>query len=111
MDPELILAKAGHKTRYVHVDHLIKAHDKVPNEIGKLDIPVPELWEQSNLGIHLIWTRFNQLFCNVLQPPVNFSDKDSEPNSGLNERHVDTPSLVVLRRSEKVRKRVVRLNL
>ena len=45
------LVKTGHKTRYVHVDHLIIAHDKVPNTIGELDIPVPELCEQSNLGI------------------------------------------------------------
>ena len=47
--PRTYLAKTGHKTRYVHVDRLIKAHDKVPNEIGELDIPVPELCEPSNL--------------------------------------------------------------
>ena len=43
--------KTRHKTRYVHVDHSSKAHDKVPDEIGELDIPVPELCEQSNLGV------------------------------------------------------------
>ena len=47
--PRTYMVKTGHKTRYDHVDHLIKAHDKVPNEIGELDIPVPELCEQSNL--------------------------------------------------------------
>ena len=49
--PRTYLVKTCHKTRYVHVGHLIKAHDKVPDEIGELDIPVPELCEQSNLGI------------------------------------------------------------
>ena len=48
------MAKTGHKTRYVHVDRLIKAHDKVPYEIGELDIPVPELCEPSNLGIDIV---------------------------------------------------------
>ena len=31
--PRAYLVKTGHKTRYVHVDHLIKANDKVANEI------------------------------------------------------------------------------
>ena len=49
--PRNYLVKIGHKPRYVHVDHLIKAYVKVPDEIGRLDIPVPELCEQSNSGI------------------------------------------------------------
>ena len=98
--------KTGHKTRYIHADHLIKAHDKVPDEIGELDIPVPELCEQSNLGID-----YGQGSSSVPEPPVNFSDADSEPNSSANKEHVNSPSPVVLRRSERVRKPVVRLNL
>ena len=47
--PRTYLVKTGHKTRYVHVDHLIKAQDKVPDEIVELDLPVPALCEQSNL--------------------------------------------------------------
>ena len=104
--PRAYLVKTGHKTRYVHVDHLIKAHDKVPNEIEELDIPVPELCEQSNLGLD-----YRQDSTSVPQPPVNLSDEDSEPNSSVNEGHVNTPSPVVLRRSERVRKPVVRLSL
>ena len=53
MDLEL----TGHKTGYVHADHLIKAHDKVPDEIGQLDIPVPELCEKPNLGIDYGWVQ------------------------------------------------------
>ena len=49
--PRIYLVTTGHKTRYAHVDHLIKAHDKLPNEIGELDIPIPELCKQTNLGI------------------------------------------------------------
>ena len=74
---------------------MIKAHDKVPNKIGELDIPVLELCEQSNLGID-----YKQGSTSVPQPPVNFSDEDSEQNSSVNEEHVNTPSPVVLRRSE-----------
>ena len=51
------------------------------------------------------------MITSVPEPPVNFSDKVSEPNSSVNEGHVSTPSPVVLRRSERVRKPVVRLNL
>ena len=104
--PRAYLVKTGHKTRYVHVDHLIKAHDKVPNEIEELDIPIPELCEQSNLGLD-----YRQDSTSVPQPPVNLSDEDSEPNSSVNEGHVNTSSPVVLRRSERVRKPVVRLSL
>jgi len=100
------LVKTGHKTRYVHIDHLIKAHDKVPNEIEELDIPVPELCKQPNLGIH-----YRQDSTSKPQPAVNLSYEDSEPNSSINEGHVNTPLPVVLRRSERVRKPVVELNL
>ena len=102
MDLEL----TGHKTGYVHADHLIKAHDKVPDEIGQLDIPVPELCEQSNIGID-----YGQGSTSVPEPPVTFSDADSEPNSSVNEGHVNSLSPVALRRSERVRKPVVRLKL
>ena len=33
--------------RYVHVDHLIRAHDKGPNRVGEIEISVPELRDQS----------------------------------------------------------------
>jgi len=98
------LVKTGHKTRYVHVDHLIKAYDKVPKTIGELDIPVQELCKESNLDVD-----YRQDSTSVPEPPINLSDEDSEPNSS--EGHLNTPSPVVLRRSERVGKPVVRLNL
>jgi len=66
--PRTYLIKTGHKRRYVHANHLIKAHDKVPNETRELDIPVLELCEQSSLGID-----DGQVSTGMLQPPVNFS--------------------------------------
>ena len=80
--PGTYLVKTGHKTRYVHVDHLIEAHDKVPNETGELDIPVPELCEQSNLG-----KDYRLGSTSVPKPPVNFSGDDSEP---IHNTHNDT---------------------
>ena len=41
--PRTYLVKTGHKTRYVHADHLIRAHDKGPNEASEIEISVPEL--------------------------------------------------------------------
>lgn len=104
--PRTYLVKTGYKTRYVHVDHLIKAHDQVPHETKELDIPVPELCEQPTLSVDN-----SQVSSGVPQPPVNFSDKDNEPNSSISEENVNTPSPVVLRRSERIRKPVDRLNL
>ena len=46
--PRTYLVRTGHKTRYVHADHLIRAHDKVPNETSEVEICVPELCEQSS---------------------------------------------------------------
>ena len=100
--PRTHLVKTGRKIRHVHVEHLIKAHDKVSNETRELNIPVPELCEQSNLAID-----DSQVSTGVPQLPVNFSDEDNEPNSSVNEEHVNTPSPVVLRRSERIRKPVV----
>ncbi|XP_022784582.1 uncharacterized protein K02A2.6-like [Stylophora pistillata] len=98
------LVKTGHKTRYVHVDHLIKAYDKLPNETRELDIPVPELREYYALGVD------NSLASSVVpQPPVKFSDEDNKPCS--NEGNVNSPPPIVLRRSERVKKPVDRLNL
>ena len=36
--PRTYLVKTGHKTRYVHADHLIRAHDKGPNEASEIKI-------------------------------------------------------------------------
>lgn len=104
--PRTYLVKTGYKTRYVHVDHLIKAYDQVPYETRELDIPVPELCEQPTLSVDN-----SQVSFGMPQPPVNFSDKDDEPNSSISEENLNTPSPVVLRRSERIRKPVDRLNL
>ena len=45
--PRPYLVKTGHKTRYVHTDHLIRAHDKGPNKASEIEISVPKLCDQS----------------------------------------------------------------
>ena len=45
--PRTYLVKTGHKTRYVHADRLIRAHDKGPNEGSEIEISVFELCDQS----------------------------------------------------------------
>ena len=45
--PSTYLVKTGHKTRYVHAHHLIRAHDKGPNEASEIEISVPELCSSS----------------------------------------------------------------
>ena len=45
--PKTYLVKTGHKTRYVHTDHLIRAHDKGPNKASEIEISVPKLCDQS----------------------------------------------------------------
>ena len=94
--PRTYLIETGHKTR---------AHEE-PNETRELDIPVPELSEQSNLS-----TDNSQVSASMPQLPVNFSDQDSEPNSSIDKEHAYTPSPVVLQQSERIRKPVVQLEL
>ena len=67
-------------------------------------MPAPELGEQSYLG-----TDDSQVSTSLPQQPINFSDEDNELNSSVDKEHVYAPLPVVLRRSGRVRKPVVRL--
>ena len=40
--PRTYLVKTGHKTRYLHADHLIRAHDEGQNKASGIKISVPE---------------------------------------------------------------------
>ena len=102
--PRTYLVRTGHKTRYVHADHLIRTYDKVPNETSKVDICVPELCEQSSLIEDV-----SPVSNSVPQPPVIVTDEKVEPS--LNQESVNTSSPVVLRRSQRIRKPVDRLTL
>ena len=37
--PRAHVDRPGHKTRYVHTDHMIKAHDDVPDDISEPEVP------------------------------------------------------------------------
>ena len=69
-------------------------------------MPVPELCEQSYLG-----TDDSQVLPRLSQQSVNFSDEDNESSSSVDEEHVYAPLPVVLRRSGRLRKPAVRLDL
>ena len=94
--PRTYLVKTGHKTRYVHADHLIRAHDKGPNEASEIKISVPELCDQS---VPVLDTELVSI--DVSQP----TNEESEPSP------CKESSPVILRRSLRNRKPVDRLNL
>ena len=83
---------------------MIRAHDKVPNETSELDISVHESCEQSSAVLDV-----SPVSNSVPQLPVSVSDEEVEPN--LNQENVSMPTPVVLRRTERIRKPVDRLNL
>ena len=69
--PRTYLVKTGHKTRYVHADHFIRAHDKGPNESSEIEISVPELCDQSVLLLD------TELVSNDVPQPTN---EETEPS-------------------------------
>jgi hypothetical protein len=99
--PRTYVVRTGHKTRYVHTDHMIKAHDEVPDDISEPEIGVPESCEQD--GIH-----DNSFTDRHVQPPISVSDQDVKPTVTPDSLSMPSP---VLRRSQRVRKPVVKLNL
>ena len=94
--PRTYLVKTGHKTRYVHANHLIRAHDKGPNEASEIKISVPELCDQS---VPVLDT---ELVSNDVSQATN---EESEPSP------CKESSPVILRRLLRNRKPVDRLNL
>ena len=99
--PRTYVVRTGHKTRYVHTDHMIRAHDNVPDDVSEPDVMVPESSGQ-----------------NINDDNVNPLNSTSEPHVDLpeNEDIVVSPLVVsspptVLRRSQRIRKPVVKLNL
>ena len=59
---KVYLVRTGHTTRYVHSDHLIRAHDE-PNDANELDLAVPQSCEQSvqAVDVNLVSDSFTQL--------------------------------------------------
>ena len=99
--PRTYVVRTGHKTRYVHNDHLIRAHDDVPDDVSEPEVIVPELSGQTVTDIDV----------NPLDSTCN-----SHVNLSENEDSVVSPTVVsshptILRRSQRVRKPVVKLDL
>lgn len=102
--PRTYLVRTRHKTRFVHADHLIRAHDKLPEETDEVEVPVLELSDQSTSVTET--TPFRN---SSSQQSVVLTDQWVEPSLG--HENVNTPSPPPLRRSVRNRKPVYRLNL
>ena len=44
--PRTCVDRTEHKTRYVHTNHMIKAHDDVPDDISEPEVTVPVSCDQ-----------------------------------------------------------------
>ena len=77
--PRTYVVRTGHKTRYVHTDHMIRAHDNVPDDVSEPDAVVPESSGQK-----------------INDDNVNLLDSTSEPHVYLpeNEDTVVSPLVV-----------------
>ena len=95
--PRTYLVKTGYKTRYVHAGHLIRAHDKRPNEACEIEISVAQLCDQQ-----IVPVLDTELVSNDVSQPTN---EESEPSP------CKESSPVILRRSLRNRKPVDQLNL
>ena len=90
--PRTYVVRTGHKTRYVHNDHMIRAHDNVPDDVSEPDVMVPESSGQKTNDDN-----------------VNPLDSTSEPHVDLHENEdiVVSPLIAscpptVLRRSQRI---------
>ena len=52
--PQTYVVRTGHKTRYVYNDHLIRAHDDVPDDVSEPEVLITRNWRQ-NGGRRLRW--------------------------------------------------------
>ena len=78
--PRTYVVRTGHKTRYVHTDHLIRAHDDVPDDVSEPEVIVTESSSQT------VYTDIN---VNPLDSICN-----SHVNLSGNEDSVVSPSVV-----------------
>ena len=99
--PRTYVVRTGHKTRYVHNDHLLRAHDDVPGDVNEPEVIVPESTGQSDTDIDV-----NPLD-SICNPHVNLSENE---DSVLSPTVVSSPP-TILRRSQSFRKPVVKLDL
>ena len=90
--PRTYVVRTGHKTRYVHTDHMIRAHDNVPDDVSEPDIMVPESSSQK-----------------INHDNVNPLDSTSEPHVDLPESEDIVVSPLVVRSPPKVLRRSQRI--
>lgn len=101
--PRTYIVRTGHKTRYVHTDHLIQAHDDVPDDVSEPDVTVPESCEQVGTA-----SEASIPSDGVSQPVASISDHNVTHVEPQESSGTQTP---VLRRSQRIRKPVDKLDI
>ena len=71
--PRTYLVRTGHRTRYVHSDHLIRAHDEVLNDANELDLAVGQSREQPVQAVDV-----NPVSDSIPQSSASVSNKETE---------------------------------
>ena len=99
--PRAYVVRTGHKTRYVHTDHLIRAQDDVLDDVSEQEVMVPESSGQTVTDINV------DPLDGICDPHVNLSENE---DSVVSPTVVSSPS-TILRRSHRVRKPVVKHDL
>ena len=102
--PRTYLVRTGHRTRYVHSDHLIRAHDEVPNDANELDLAVAQSCEQPVQAVDV-----NPVSDSIPESSASVSNEETE--RGFDQEPKSTSPPAILRRSLRIRKPVDRLNL
>lgn len=98
--PRTYVVRTGRKTRYVHTDHLTRAHDDEPDDVSEIEVIVPGLSGQTATDINV-----NPLG-SICNPHVNLSENE---DSVLSLTVVSSPP-PILQRSQRVEKPVVKLD-
>ena len=104
--PRTYVVKTGYRNRYVHTDHMIEAHDGAPDKAEDTEIMVPESYEQAGLESQenvLDRTLEQSLVPDKLNPALPMVPDKLGPE-------ISSPPNA-LRRSQRIKKPVDRLNL
>ncbi|XP_020911109.1 uncharacterized protein K02A2.6 [Exaiptasia diaphana] len=103
--PRTYIVKTGYRNRYVHTDHMIKAHDDISDKAIETEVTIPDSCEQPG---HENRDKI-RADVSIVPDSVSLFPEPSVPSDDIVSETVSTP--IVLRRSQRIRKAVDRLDL
>ncbi|XP_022795607.1 uncharacterized protein K02A2.6-like [Stylophora pistillata] len=103
--PRTYIVKTGYRNRYVHTDHMVRACDNAPDKVEEAEVMVPESYEPPEQDV-----KENPAKTSELSPILNNSNS-VVPMAPICLGHEASASPCVLRRSERIKKTVDKLNL